>query len=75
VWPACIGHGTILGTVALAGSVLKGGSDMLFGPQGMTGGLGLIVLALVLLFSPRAFAARLEMGSQGVQAAVVASRS
>jgi hypothetical protein len=74
VWHASIGQGTILGTVALAGSVLKGGADMLFGPQGLIGGLGLIVLAVGLLFIRRAFAVRMEMGSQGGQAAVVASR-
>ena len=77
VWPASIGHGTVLGTSMLAACLLKGAPDPLLGPQamGLISGLGFVALALVLYFNRGAFAARRETGSQSVQAAVVANRS
>jgi membrane protease YdiL (CAAX protease family) len=77
VWPASIGHGTVLGTSMLAVSLLKGAHDPLLGPQamGLISGLGFVALALVLYFNRGAFAARRETGSQSIQAAVVGNRS
>lgn len=60
VWPAAIGHGTVNGTSALAGYLLKGPAFALLGPAptGLIGGLGYILVALALLFSRKAFAGR-----------------
>lgn len=66
VWPASIGHGSINATSALPGYLLPGPASPLLGPgiPGLIGGLGYLVLALVLLFSRRAFAGEKEAGSQ-----------
>jgi len=75
VWPAAIGHGTVLGTMTLAVSMLKGAPNMLLGPQatGLIGGLGFVALALVLLFSRRAFAGEQERRSASAPAAAITS--
>ena len=58
VWPASIGHGTINKISVLGNSLMKGPAMLLLGPgaSGLIGGLGFLALALVLLFSRRAFA-------------------
>lgn len=58
VWPAAIGHGTINGTSALAGYLLKGPASPLLGPAptGLLGGLAYLVPALGLFFKRNAFA-------------------
>jgi hypothetical protein len=55
---------------------LKGPASMLIGPGpgGVIGMLGYLALALVLLFSRRAFTGRGEAGSPGAQAAGMAQR-
>ena len=57
VWPASIGHGLFNATIQLSWNMLKGPPNVLLGPQssGLIGGLGFLALALVLLFSRRAF--------------------
>ena len=57
VWPASIGHGAINQISILAKSLMKGPAIPLLGPtsSGLIGGLGYLLLALVLLFSRRAF--------------------
>jgi hypothetical protein len=51
---------------------LKGLASLLLGPgfDGLIGGLGFLALALVLLFSRRAFAEGKESGSERSQAVV-----
>ena len=73
VWPAAIGHGTLNGTAVLARSLLKGPAMPLLGPGSSTliGGLGFLALALVLLFSRRAFAREQEARSERVPAVVI----
>lgn len=58
VWPAALGHGTVNATSALPGFLLKGAPIPLLGPDptGLIGAMGYIILALALLFSPRALA-------------------
>ncbi len=70
VWPASIGHATVLGTMSLAMSVLKGAGNPVLGPAatGLIGGLGFVALALVLYFNRRAFAAEKEERSERAQA-------
>ncbi len=65
VWPASVGHGALNATSVLAGYLLKGPALPLLGPAptGLIGGLGYLLLALALLFSPRAFAERKEAGA------------
>lgn len=72
VWPACIGHATIIGVAWVSTAALKGPSPVWLGPHpdALIGNLGFIVLALVLLFSRRAFAGEEEVGS-GKEPAVV----
>ncbi len=70
VWPASIGHATVLGTMSLAMSVLKGAGNPVLGPAatGLIGGLGFVALALVLYFNRRAFAAEKEERSERARA-------
>jgi len=70
VWPAALGHAAALGAMGVVGSVLQGRPDLLLGPQGLIGGIGFIILALVLLFNRRAFAGEQEAGSEKEQAVV-----
>ena len=72
VWPAAIGHTTVLGTSALAMSMLKGTPNMLLGPQpmGLIGGLGFLALALVLYFNRKAFAGEKAAGPEREQVVV-----
>jgi membrane protease YdiL (CAAX protease family) len=66
VWPAAIGHGMFNATTLLTWNLLKGPANMLLGPQssGLIGGIGYLALALVLLYSRRAFARAKETGSE-----------
>jgi len=70
VWPAAIGHGMFNATTLLSWNLLKGPANMLLGPQssGLIGGMGYLVLALILLFSLRAFAGRNEVGLENIRA-------
>jgi len=56
VWPALIGHGAINGIAPLAVLFIQGQPSVLLGPLpvGLIAMLGYLLLALVLLFSPRA---------------------
>jgi len=56
VWPAMIGHGAINGIAPLAVLFVQGQPSQLLGPLpvGLIAMLGYLLLALVLLFSPRA---------------------
>ncbi len=65
VWPASVGHGALNATSVLVGYLLKGPALPLLGPAptGLIGGLGYLVLALVLLLSPRAFEGGKEAGT------------
>lgn len=56
VWPALIGHGAINGIAPLAVLFIQGQPSVLLGPLpvGLIAMLGYFLLALVLLFSPRA---------------------
>lgn len=62
VWPAAIGHATILGVCWVASAALKGPPDTFLNPSpdGLVGNLGFVVLALVLLFSRWGFAGEQE---------------
>lgn len=66
VWPAALGHGAVNAASSLPGYLLKGPAIPLVGPDptGLIGGIGYVLLALVLLFSRKAFTpakeARLE---------------
>jgi membrane protease YdiL (CAAX protease family) len=66
VWPASVGHGAVNATAGLAGYLLKGPANPLLGPlpTGLIGGLGFVALALVLLFSRRAFAVEKVAGPE-----------
>jgi membrane protease YdiL (CAAX protease family) len=57
VWPASFGHGVINQVSILPKSLMRGPANLLLGPgtSGLIGGLGYVALALVLLFSRRAF--------------------
>jgi membrane protease YdiL (CAAX protease family) len=72
VWPACIGHTTIIGVSWVSMAALKGPPNLLLAPHpdGLIGNLGFLVLTLVLLFSRRAFAEGKESGSERSQAVV-----
>jgi membrane protease YdiL (CAAX protease family) len=74
VWPASIGHGMINATSVLPGYLLQGPASPLLGPRipGLIGGLGYLALALVLLFSRKAFAGEKEPRPESMQAVVVA---
>jgi membrane protease YdiL (CAAX protease family) len=74
VWPAAIGHGAIKPyTMLVAAFPLKGLASLLLGPgfDGLIGGLGFLALALVLLFSRRAFAAEKEARSERMPAMAI----
>jgi membrane protease YdiL (CAAX protease family) len=73
VWPASIGHGFVNGTSALPGLLLKGPANPLLGPglPGLVGMLGYLALALVLLFSRKAFAGEKEARSERVPAVAI----
>jgi uncharacterized protein len=60
VWPAAVGHGAANAFSALPVYLLLGLGIPLFGPDvtGLIGGIGYTLLALILFFSPRAFALR-----------------
>jgi membrane protease YdiL (CAAX protease family) len=78
VWPASLGHGVINQISVLPKSLMMGPANVLLGPgtSGLIGGLGYVVLALVLLFSRRAFtpaAATRPVAPGAVQAAVQAA--
>jgi membrane protease YdiL (CAAX protease family) len=57
VWPAAIGHATLLGVGGLAMGTLQGPINLVISPnpQSLIGNLGFIVLALVLYFNGKAF--------------------
>jgi membrane protease YdiL (CAAX protease family) len=56
VWPAVIAHGAINGIAAIGLIFVKGTPDSLLGPTpvGFIGGIGLTIIALILLIAPRA---------------------
>jgi membrane protease YdiL (CAAX protease family) len=58
VWPASLGHGAVNATSAIPGYLVNGPVNPLFGPDpvGLIGGIGYTLIALVLLFSRKAFA-------------------
>ncbi len=60
VWPASIGHGMLNGTSALPTMMSNASANAMFGPgpTGLIGMLGYVILALVLLFNPKAFAGK-----------------
>ncbi|MCU0521206.1 MAG: CPBP family intramembrane metalloprotease [Anaerolineae bacterium] len=65
VWPAAIGHMTILGVSWISAAALKGPANLLGPvPDTLIGGLGFTALALVLLFSRKAFAGLGDTGPQ-----------
>jgi membrane protease YdiL (CAAX protease family) len=69
VWPATVVHGLLGRYTILAVYPLKGSTIPLVGPDptGLIGGIGLTILALVLLFSHRAFTGVKAADSQSVQ--------
>jgi membrane protease YdiL (CAAX protease family) len=76
MWPAAVAHGTVNPTSGLTGYLLKGPAVPLVGPEvtGLLGGLGFTLLALVLLFSRRAFAGGKEAGAEKEPAVVGAQK-
>ncbi len=58
VWPASIAHGMLNGTSAFPTLLANATANPLLGPgpTGLVGMLGYLILALVLLFNPKAFA-------------------
>ncbi|MBN1373244.1 MAG: CPBP family intramembrane metalloprotease [Anaerolineaceae bacterium] len=58
VWPAVIGHAAVNGIAALGLLFTKGEPSTLLGPSpaGWIGGVGFVVVALLIFFSPKAFA-------------------
>jgi uncharacterized protein len=62
VWPASIAHGMLNGTSAFPTLLANATANPLLGPgpTGLVGMLGYVVLALVLLFNPKAFAGEKE---------------
>jgi uncharacterized protein len=77
VWPACIGHTTIIGVSQISIAALKGTPGMFVGPypDALIGNLGLMVLTLVLLFNRRAFAGEQEPRAESAPAVVVTAPS
>ena len=69
VWPAALGHGAVNGVSALPGYLLKGAPIPLLGPDptGLIGGIGYTIVALVLLFSRKAFAGGKESSPAQVE--------
>jgi membrane protease YdiL (CAAX protease family) len=74
VWPAAIGHSTYNQALALPMFSVKGPANLLLGPypSGLIGSIGYIILALVLLFSHRAFAGEKEADVEKERAVVAA---
>ncbi len=72
VWPASIGHGMLNGTSAFPMLMSNATANPLLGPgpTGLIGMLGYVILALMLLFSPKAFAGQKEVRAEEAQAAV-----
>lgn len=58
VWPAVIGHAAVNGIGALGLLFVRGEPSTLLGPSpaGWIGGLGFVVVALLIFFSPKSFA-------------------
>jgi len=58
VWPAVIGHAAVNGIAALGLLFVRGELNPLLGPSpaGWIGGLGFVVVALLIFFSPKSFA-------------------
>ena len=58
VWPASVGHGMLNGTSAFPMLMANASVNPLLGPgpSGLVGMLGYVILALILLFKPKAFA-------------------
>ena len=58
VWPASIAHGMLNGTSVFPTLLANATANPLLGPgpTGLVGMLGYVILALVLLFNPKAFA-------------------
>jgi len=58
VWPAVIGHAAINGIAALGMMFVRGEPSTLLGPSpaGWIGGVGFVVVALLIFFSPKSFA-------------------
>jgi membrane protease YdiL (CAAX protease family) len=76
VWPAAVGHGLLRLYAGLVGFyMLKGPANMLLGPgaDGLIGGMGYLVLALVLLFSRKAFAGEQEAHPERAPAVAIAN--
>ena len=63
VWPASIGHGMLNGTSAFPLLMSNATANPLLGPgpTSLIGMLGYVILALVLLFSPKSFAGKEEV--------------
>jgi membrane protease YdiL (CAAX protease family) len=76
VWPACIGHTTIIGVSWVSMAALQGPPNLLLNPSpdGLIGNLGFLALALVLLSSRRAFAGEGEARPEKALAVVIANR-
>jgi uncharacterized protein len=79
VWPAALGHSADNAAAALPGFLLKGLPVSLVGPDptGLIGGIGYTILALVLLFTRKAFVVEKEVqvqseGSRAVVGAEIA---
>ena len=72
VWPASIAHGMLNGTSVFPTILANATANPLLGPgpTGLVGILGYVILALVLLFNPKAFGARNETRPEEVRAVV-----
>jgi membrane protease YdiL (CAAX protease family) len=72
VWPASIGHGMLTGTSSFPTLMANATANPLLGPgpTGLIGMLGYVILALVLLFNPKAFLVNKEAHSEVVRPVV-----
>jgi membrane protease YdiL (CAAX protease family) len=72
VWPASIGHGMLNGTSSFPTLMANATANPLLGPgpTGLIGMLGYVILALVLLFNPKAFLVNKEAHSEVVRPVV-----
>ncbi len=63
VWPAVVGHGAINGIAQAGVLFLKGNPTLLLGPipNGLVAGLPFVIVALIILFVPRALGSRTEV--------------
>jgi membrane protease YdiL (CAAX protease family) len=77
VWPACIGHTTIIGVSWVSIAALKGPPNLLLNPspEGLIGNLGFLALTLALLFSRRAFAGEREARPETAPAVTIPAPS